>query len=66
MGYSRKNPKIEDMKFPGVLKSIWKFQGSRKKECNFHIIKKQYVEFPWVLGFGLGIRKGCSTILWNF
>ena len=68
VGYSRKNPKNEDMEFPGVLKSIWKFQGSSKKECNFHLIKKQscgishgswflVLEFPSVV---------VHTILWNF
>ena len=56
----------KDMEFPGVLKSLWKFQESSKKEYNFHLIKNNHVEFPWVLLFGLGIPKGCSTILWNF
>ena len=56
------------MDFPGVLKSILKFQGSSKKECNFHLIKKQscgishgswflVLEFPSVV---------VHTILWNF
>ena len=68
VGYSRKNPKNEDMEFPGVLKRIWKFQRSSKKECNFHLIKKQscgishgswflVLEFPSVV---------VHTILWNF
>ena len=65
-GLFQKKKKNEDMEFPGVLKSIWKFQGSSKKECNFHLIKNNHVEFPWDLVFGLGIPKGCSTILWNF
>ena len=55
MGYSRKNPKNEDMEFPGVLKSIWKFQESSKKECNFHLIKKQ----------SCGISMGLAFWSWN-
>ena len=39
----------KDMEFPGVLKSLWKFQESSKKEYNFHLIKNNHVEFPWVL-----------------
>ena len=39
MGYSRKSPNrggVEDTEFLGVLKkSMWKFQGSIKKELEF-------------------------------
>ena len=56
----------KDMEFPGVLKSLWKFQESSKKEYNFHLIKNNHVEFPWVLLFGLGISKGRRTLLWIF
>ena len=56
----------KDMEFPGVLKSLWKFQESSKKEYNFHLIKNNHVEFPWVLLFGLGIPKGRRTLLWIF
>ena len=66
VGYSRKNPKNEVTEFPGVLKSVLKFQGSSKKECNFHLIKKQSCGISMALVYGLGIPKGCSTILWNF
>ena len=51
VGYSRKNSKNEDMEFPGVLKSIWKFQVSNKKECNFHLIKKKSCRISMGLGF---------------
>ena len=54
------------MEFPGVLKSIWKFQGSSKRVEFSPNQKKNHVEFPWVLVSGLEIPKGCSTILWNF
>ena len=43
-------------KLQGVLKT-WNFQGWSRKN---------YVQFPWVLVFGLGISKVCRTILWNF
>ena len=56
---------VEDMEFPGVLKSIWKFQGSWRKKVEFSPNQKEIVEFLWVLVFGLRISKGCSTILWN-
>ena len=37
MDYSRENPNegVEDMEFPGVLKRMWKLQGSIKKEAKF-------------------------------
>ena len=39
------------MEFPGVLKSIWKFQGLSKKGCNFHLITKQSCGISMGLGF---------------
>ena len=50
-----------------------KFQGSIKKEVEFLGVinwsRKNHVEFPWVLAFGLEIfkpKKECITILQNF
>ena len=41
----------------GYLKTKWNFQGWARKNN---------VEFPGVLIFGLGISKWSSTILWTF
>ena len=38
-------------------RGMWNFQGRPRKN---------YVEFPGVLVFGLGISKGCNTNLHNF
>ena len=56
------------MGFPGVRKSMHKFQGSIKKEVEFPGVFKKIscVEFPWVLAFDLGIFKESHTILQNF
>ena len=45
---------VEDMEFP---RGMWYFQGWPRKNC---------MEFPGVFIFGLGISKGCNTILHNF
>ena len=37
----KKNRWVEDMKFPGLLKSMWKFQGSIKKEMEFPVVFKK-------------------------
>ena len=67
------------MQIPGVgiLKkwnSMRKFQGLIKKEVEFLGVvnwsRKNHVEFPWVLIFGLvkisKPKKECTTILQNF
>ena len=60
------------MKFPGVLKKynveIISYTGVNKKRSGIsrELIKKNHVEFPWVLVFGLGNSSGCNTIFWNF
>ena len=75
-GREQRSPK--DMQIPGVgilkkWKSMRKFQGSIKKEVEFLGVinwsRKNHVEFPWVLVFGLDIfkpKKECITILQNF
>ena len=47
---------------------IWNFQGyQRNSMWNFHGWPiKNYVQFPGVLVFGLGISKGYNAILHNF
>ena len=39
------------------IASMWNFQG---------LPRKNYAEFPGVFVFGLGISKGCNTVLHNF
>ena len=59
---------VEEMDFPGVLKKehLEILRGQLKKKWNFQgCSRKTHVEFPWVLVFGLGISKGCHTILQN-
>ena len=55
LGYSRKNQNgVEDMKFLGVSKKLHKeFPGGWPR--------KNYVELPGVLVFGLGIFNGDVT-----
>ena len=70
---------VEDMQITGVgilkkWKSMRKSQGSIKKEVEFLGVinwsRKNCVEFPWVLVFGLAEiskpKKECSAILQNF
>ena len=63
LGYSRKkqNRGVEDMEFPeGYLLKKWHV------DRNFRgCPRKNYVEFPGVLVFGLGTFKGCNTVLHN-
>ena len=56
-GISRRIEKIE-WGTPGVNK---KRSGISRRDQ-----KRNSVEFPWVLAFGLGNSNGCSTIWWNF
>ena len=49
--------KKKHMEIPGgQLKKRWNFQGWSRKN---------HVECSRVLVFGVGISKGCNTILWN-
>ena len=62
MGCSRKNPNrggggVEDMEFPGLLKSIRKFQGSSKKGVKFSANQKIKSH---------GISMGLGFWSWNF
>ena len=60
MGYSSRK-KIQEERACG--NSI----GQLKNEVEFPgVIKKNYVKFPWLLVFDLGISKGCHKILQNF
>ena len=45
---------------------MWKFQGSIRKEAEFPGVfkEKNYVEFPWVLAFDLGIPRGITEFCW--
>ena len=63
------------MQIPGVgMLKKWKLQGLIKKEVEFLGVvnwsRKNHVEFPWVLIFGLvkisKPKKECTTILQNF
>ena len=66
---------VEDMEFIGVLRRIntysnVKFRDESKKKWKFQGSRKNHVQFPGVLAFGLGISKVassiCNTILQNF
>ena len=68
MGYSGKKSNqggLRTWNFQGYWRAYGNSREQVKKEWNLHLIKK-IVEFTCVLVFGLGISKGCSTILWNF
>ena len=69
IGYSwKKKTKNENMEFPGVLKSIWKFQGSSKRVefspnqkkimWNFHGSWFLVLKFPRVVAQFCGISWG--------
>ena len=46
---------------------MWNFQGLIEDKVELpRVTKKNNVEFPWFLVFGLGISEGSNKILWNF
>ena len=58
---------VEDMEFIGVLRRIntysnVKFRGESKKKWKFQGSRKNHVQFPGVLVFGLGISKAASSV----
>ena len=63
MGYSRKKGESRTWYVQRYWrKSMWNSRGQVEKKCSRKTMY-DYVEFPWVLVFDIGISNGCLTIL---
>ena len=63
MGYSRKKEESRTWYVQRYWrKSMWNSRGQVEKKCSRKTMY-DYVEFPWVLVFDIGISNGCLTIL---